>query len=159
MVSKIFNAGGNQCSEIYSGESFCVTTKVLYLGENHIITHNNSTGAHVSHPTRNMTQLTDKPTTHPNTDAVTHPTPRHPRPVSTDRGAGGLPAGHELVQRLQRVVLQEPVGEPGHHLAVGPLVHLAGQEQRVAPDALLHRPVCGGDMGSADTARFQLYEM
>ena len=64
--------------------------------------------------------------------------PVSPGPVSALLDCHWLPAGHELVERLQRVVGREAVGEPQHDPGVGALVHLGGQEQGVAPEAVAH---------------------
>ena len=51
----------------------------------------------------------------------------------------GLPPAHQLIERLQGVVRRQAVGEAEHHARIGPVVHLGGEEQRVAPQAALHR--------------------
>lgn len=50
----------------------------------------------------------------------------------------GHSRGHQLVQGLQGVVDRQPVCEPGHDPCIGPLIHLAGQEQGVSPEPHPH---------------------
>ena len=49
-----------------------------------------------------------------------------------------VPGAHQLVKGLEWIVDGEAVGEPSHDPGVGPLVHLGGQEEGVAPEADFH---------------------
>ena len=64
--------------------------------------------------------------------------PRYSYLICTMLHGGWHSRGHELVQGLQGVVDGQTVSKPRHDPGVGPLIHLTGQEEGVAPQAGLH---------------------
>ena len=49
-----------------------------------------------------------------------------------------VPAAHELIQGLSRVIDGEAVGKPCHDSSVSPLINLRGKEEGVTPEADPH---------------------